>query len=101
MATQDKAAGVKSAYELALERLDRQGIGRPRDEALSDATRQQVAEARSKAQARIAELEILHKDALKREPDPARIRDLESEYRRERQRIEEQLERKVEALRRG
>lgn len=101
MATDDKAAGVKSAYELALERLDRQGIGRPRDAALSDATRQRMAEERSKAQARIAELEILHKDALKREPDPGRIQELESEYRRERQRIEEALERKIETLRQG
>ena len=92
---------MKSAYELALERLESQGIEPPRSEALSDETRSRMAEARSKAGAQLAELEILHKDSLKREADPIQIRQTEEEYRRQRRRIEERLERTLETLRRG
>lgn len=99
--TQDKATGVKSAYERALERLDQQGIERPRSETLSDATRERMAEARSKAQARLAELEILHKDALKRESDPVQIHTAKTEYQQERRRIEERLENQLATLRQG
>lgn len=100
MATKDRASGMKSAYELALERLESQGIERPREEALSDETREQMAEVRRRADARLAELEILHRDKLKKlPPDPAAIAEEEEHYRRERQRIEDERERKVAALR--
>jgi hypothetical protein len=101
MATHEKATGVKSAYELALERLEKQGIERPREEALSDETREKIAEARRKAQARLAELEILHKDALKRESDSGRIRERVEAYQHDRRRVEEDLERTLETLRQG
>lgn len=99
MAEKDKAAGMKSAYELALERLEKQGIERPRAETFSDEVREQIAEARRKADARLAELEILHKDRLKGVYDPAKRQEDEEEYVRERRRIEDDRDRKIEELR--
>jgi hypothetical protein len=99
MAAKDKTTGMKSAYELALERMEKQGIERPREETFSDEAREQIAEARRKAEASLAELEILHKDRLKTIYDPAKRQEEEEEYLRDRRRIEEQKERKIEDLR--
>jgi protein-tyrosine-phosphatase len=99
MAAKDKTTGMKSAYELALERMEKQGIERPREETFSDEAREQIAEARRKAEASLAELEILHKDRLKTIYDPAKRQEEEEEYLRDRRRIEEQKERRIEELR--
>ena len=99
MATKDKTTGMKSAYELALERMEKQGIDRPREETFSDEARELIAEARRKAEASLAELEILHKNRLKTIYDPAKRQEEEEEYLRDRRRIEDQRERKVEELR--
>ncbi|HEV2852717.1 MAG TPA: hypothetical protein VHC97_07930 [Thermoanaerobaculia bacterium] len=90
---------MKSAYELALERLEKQGIERPRGESFGDELREKIAEARRKAEARIAELEILHKNRLKTMMDPAKRQEEEDEYVRERRRIEDDRDRKIEELR--
>src|SRR5690349_17549086 len=100
MADKDKATSMKSAYELALERLEKQGIDRPREENLSAETREKMAEARRKAEAKIAELEILHKNRLKTMMDPVKRQEEEEEYVRERRRIEEERDRKIQELRR-
>ncbi len=92
---------MKSAYELALERLEKQGIERPSEDALSDETRAKMAEVRSKAQAEIAELEILHRDQAKQQADPAAAAQAEEEYLLERKRIEERREAKLDKLRSG
>jgi hypothetical protein len=99
MAAKDKTTGMKSAYELALERMEKQGIERPREETFSDEAREQIVEARRKAEASLAELEILHKNRLKTIYDPAKRQEEEEEYLRDRRRIEDQRERKVEELR--
>lgn len=92
---------MKSAYELALERLKAQGIEPPREEGLAPALRDQVAEVRSKAEAKIAELEILHQGRLKALLDPAQREEEEEDYRRERRRIEEDRDAKIARLREG
>jgi hypothetical protein len=92
---------MKSAYELALERLEQQGIERPREEALTDETRARMAEARRQAEAKLAELEILHHDRLSRMIDPAERDKEDEEYARERRRIEEARDRKLAELRAG
>jgi hypothetical protein len=96
----DKTSGMKSAYELALERLEKQGIERPREE-FSEEAREKIAEARRQAEAKLAEIEILHKDRLRAERDPIKRHESEEEYRRDRRRIESDLERKIEKLRSG
>jgi hypothetical protein len=97
MADKDKASGMKSAYELALERLEKQGIERPREEAHSAETLEKIAEVRRQAEAKLAELEILHKDRLRK--DPMKRQEEEEDYVRERRRIEEDRDRKMEKLR--
>jgi hypothetical protein len=99
MADKDKATGMKSAYELALERLEKQGIDRPREESLTAEAREKMAEARRKSEARLAELEILHKDRLKTMADHAQRKEEEEEYVRERRRIEDERDRKIAELR--
>ena len=101
MADKDKASGMKSAYELALERLEKQGIERPREDGLSEAVRDQVAELRRQAEAKTAELEILHRDRLSKTYDPGKRQEEEEEYVRERRRVEEDRDRKIEKLRGG
>jgi hypothetical protein len=91
----DRAPRVKSAYELALERLESQGIERPREESLTGEQREQVAEVRRQAEAKMAELEILHRDRLRKLADPEAREKEEEEYVRERRRIEEQRDAKI------
>ncbi len=92
-----KGARMKSAYELALERMEKQGIERP--EALSDEVREKMAEVRRQAEAKLAEVEILHKNRLKDQYDPAKRDEEEQDYLRERRRIEEDRDRKIGKLR--
>lgn len=92
---------IKSAYELALERLASQGIEPPREDSLSAETRARIAEARQKTSAKLAELEILHRDALRKAHDPVAREKSEEEYARERRRLEDERDRQVERLRRG
>lgn len=98
MADKDKASGMKSAYELALERLDAQGIERPREEALSEETREKIAEVRRQAGAKLAELEILHKDRMKILADPVKRAEQDDYYRRERRRLESERDEKIARL---
>jgi hypothetical protein len=100
MVPKDKTPGLKSAYELALERLESQGVERPREEAFSEETRRSMAEVRSRAAAELAQLEILHRDRTRALHDPAARQREEEEYVRERRRIEESRDRKLEKLRR-
>ena len=93
----DKSSGMKSAYEAALERLEKRGIERPKEGSLSDKTREEIAEARRRADAKLAELEILYQDRKKAGMDPK----AEEEYLIDRRRIEDERDRKIERLRRG
>ncbi len=90
---------MKSAYELALERLERQGIEPPREAALSEAERQQVAEVRRKAEAKIAEMEILQNGSLAKLVDPAEREQAERQFRHERKRVEDRRDREIERIR--
>jgi hypothetical protein len=92
---------MKSAYELALERLEKQGIERPDESKLTDLDRQKMAEARSKAEARLAEVEILFRDRLAKTADPAKRREEEEHYQLDRRRIESERDQKLEQVRRS
>lgn len=92
---------MKSAYDLALERLAAQGVEQPRGEALTEATKQALAAARKLTEAKIAELEILHRDQMTKLADPAKRAEQEEFYRRERESIERDGEARVEKIRHG
>jgi hypothetical protein len=89
MADKDRATNMKSSYQLSLERLEKLGIERPREETFTEELRVKI----------IAELEILHKDRLKSMYDPAKREEEEADYVRERRRIEEDRDRKIGELR--
>lgn len=90
---------MKSAYEIALERLESQGISKPRKEGLEPGVRDQVAETRQRAEAKLAELEIMHRDRLAKLQDPEARHQEEEQYVDERRRIEERRDRDIARLR--
>jgi hypothetical protein len=93
----------KSAYELAMERLRR----KDRDEGVQEehaptaAQRKAIAEARQMADARLAESEILHASKMRGVLEPEAREALEQEYRRDRERIISDRDRKIEDARRA
>jgi hypothetical protein len=91
--------GMKSAYEVALDKLREQGVVAPSSDALSDETKEAVAAARSRAEAALAELEILHRDRLRKAQDPGTVAEEKERYVAERQRIERRRDRDIERLR--
>jgi hypothetical protein len=92
----------KSAYDLAMEKLeaaDREsGV---KEISLSAAQKEAIAEARRVAASRLAEREILFRDAMRKTPDPAEREKAEEGYRIDRQRIEDDQDRAIESIRRG
>lgn len=94
------ASEMKSAYEIALERLEQRGIEKPQAEALSDEARAEVAEIRAKARAELANLEILHRDRLAKASDPEAREREEHHYLKERARLESRRDRAIAKLRR-
>jgi hypothetical protein len=92
----------KSAYELAMERLRKKdeeaGVVR-RD--LTEADKAAIAEIRSFYQAKIAEIELRHQGSVAAAFDPAIRETLDAEYRRDRERLTEERDRKIEKVRAG
>jgi hypothetical protein len=91
----------KSAYELAMERLRKKdqeaGVEERR---LTDEQRAAIADVRRVYEARIAEREILHRSKLAETADPEARAKLEDEYRRDRERIATDRDRKLDEARR-
>ncbi len=69
------------------------------ERTVSDVQRSAIAEARSLHASKVAEIEILHRSKMAGMFDPAQRAQLEDEYRREMQRLNEDLERKVHRIR--
>ena len=90
---------MKSAYERALEKLESRGIAAPRQDALDEEQRRRIEDQRSRHQAKLAELEILHRKNLS--TDPARRAREEENYRAEKRRLAGRLEREIGRIRRG
>lgn len=93
----------KSAVELALERLRRKdredGV---EERPLSEEQKAAIAEIRKVYEARLAEREILHRASLRKAAhDPAAVEALEDEYRRDRERIGSERDRKIGQARMG
>ena len=90
------ADGPKSAYELAMERLrqkDREaGV---EERPLSDQQKAAIADARQVYQARMAEREILHRDAMQKAQTHEEVEKLESELARDPDRLANDRDRKI------
>jgi hypothetical protein len=54
-----------------------------------------MAETRAKAEASLAELEILHHDRLKKATDPVKMAEEEQSYLEERRRVEARRDREI------
>jgi hypothetical protein len=99
MATEE---APKSAYELAMERLRAKDKAAGIEEkAVSEEQKGAIAEIRRVYEARLAEREILHRSNLRKAADPAAYEVLEEEYRRDRERLVSERDRKIEKAREG
>jgi hypothetical protein len=92
----------KTAYELILERLKK----KDRDDGVeerpvSDQQKARLAELRKVYEARLAEREILYQSSRRKAKDLEALDKLEEEYRRDRERIASERDRKVEEVRAG
>jgi hypothetical protein len=91
----------KSAVELAMARLQKkdrdEGV---KDQPLTESQRTAIAEARKVAEARLAEREILHQAAMRKTQDPEAAATLDDEYRRDREHILYDRDKKIEEIRR-
>src|SRR5262245_13534701 len=90
----------KSAIELAMERLrKRDAEAGVSDRPLSEEQRKEIAEVRNVYEARFAEREILHQSSRQKARDPEALEQLEQEYRRDRERLAGERDRKIEEIR--
>ncbi len=94
----------KSAWEIALEKLNRQDKERGEDTpiALTPGQKDAIAEIRRRYQAGVAEGEILHRANLgKAGDDSEALAKVEEEYRIDRRRLEDQRDREIAKVRAG
>jgi hypothetical protein len=96
---------MKTSYEIAMEKLQRKDA--ERGEAGLTLTQEQkgeIARIRQFHKAKLAEREILHKGEMSKargSGEPEAVRTVEAGYQRERARIEEEMEAKIDAVRKG
>ena len=87
---------MKTAYELAMERLKKKdeeaGI---EAKPVTDAQKARIAEIRNFYEAKLAEVQVMHHSKIISVYDPAERETLEKEYRRERERLGDERDRKV------
>ena len=88
--------GVKSAYELAMERFKKQdkeaGVER---KPLTDQQKAAIAEIRNFYEAKLAEADLLHQDKMLTTLDPAERAARDEEYRRDRERLSSERDAKI------
>lgn len=90
---------MKSAYELAMERLEKESPSGP---ALTDEQRAQLAEVDNKIEAKIAERKILGENELKQTMgNPAEIQAVKARMQEDLRRLEAEREEQKEAVRKG
>jgi len=92
----------KSAYEIILERLKKKDHDDGVEEhPLTAEQRDRIAEVRRVYEARLAEREILHQSSRRKAQDLETLERLEQEYRRDRERITSERDRKLDEARRA
>jgi hypothetical protein len=93
----------KSAYELAMERLRRRDADQGGGDTLplTEAQKASIAETRRVCEAKLAELEILHRSGMKAATDPDAAEEAGAQYARDRERAIAERDRRIEEIRRG
>jgi len=93
---------MKSAYELAMERLRKQDAqAGVEPQTFTEAQKAAIAEVRNFYEAKLAEQEVLQQSRLRRTFDPAERETIEAELRRDRERLATERDAKIEKIRRG
>lgn len=90
----------KTAYELAMERLRKKDTEAGVDERpLSAEQKAAIAEARQAHDAKVAEREILHQDALRKATTHEELDRLNEELRRDKERLASTRDRRIAEIR--
>ena len=94
---------MKSSYEIAMEKLRKQDAERGETQPLlTPEQKDEMAQIRRHYQAKLAEREILHQAEMRKaraSKDPEAVRVAEESYRKDRSRIEDDMESKLRAIR--
>jgi hypothetical protein len=92
----------KTAFELAMERLrEKEAAAGETERPLNDAQKTAIAEARNVYKARVAEREILHRDAVARAGSYDEVERLGEELRRDLDRLATDRDRKIDEIRKA
>ncbi len=101
-------SGLKSAWELSLERSDKMAPELKNQKKLTKKQKQEIAEIRKEYAAKIADRDVSSQDKIRRLPDrvppeeiEAQKAELEERFRLDKQALEEEMEKEVEAVRNG
>lgn len=90
----------KSSYELAMERLRKKDKDAGIEErAVTGQQKEEIAEIRRVYEARLAEREILYQAAVRKAHDADSLAVLEEEYRKDRERVGHERDKKIEEAR--
>jgi hypothetical protein len=92
----------KTAYELAMERLRRKDKeGGAVEHPLTDEQKTAIAEARRVYDAKVAEREILHRDAIRKATSHEEIQTLNEQLQRDRDRYGRERDQRIADIREG
>ena len=94
---------LKSAFDLAMDRLKARDLAEGVEETkpLTKAQKNRIAELRTEAQAKLAELEILHRKNVAGTSDPAVLAKIEENYAIDRGRAESRRDSEIAKIHAG
>lgn len=99
-------SGLKSAWELSLERSEKLVPELKSQKKLTKKQKQEIADIRTEYSAQIADRDVTYQDKIRRLPDRTRPEDieavqteLEEQFRLDKAALEEKMEKEIEAVR--
>jgi len=94
---------LKSAFDLAMDRLKARDLAEGVEEAkpLTKAQKERIAQLRTEAQAKLAELEILHRKNVASTSDPVVLAKIEENYAIDRGRAEARRDSEIAKIHEG
>ena len=94
---------LKSSFDLAMDRLKARDLAEGVEEAkpLTKAQKDRIAQLRTEAQAKLAELEILHRKNVAGTSDPAVLAKIEENYAVDRSRAESRRDTEIAKVHKG